>query len=189
MGTSVNKASPLTPSWSIPRAILGRSDIDINRQSQELWKAALSDRDGVLLNELAQPTIGQICMVANKKINPIDAVKEFDNIISRTGRASLVFDIAKRALVRSISNSTGSVGFASELFSEVVSYYASRDLPSFIGKHGRISSPIESIKLKRMLRENVKSYATSIKPRTDRKGWKDYVKKVTDRMVRGGIMK
>lgn len=183
MGTSINKSSPNTPNWSIPRAVLGRTDIDINRQSQEILKAALSDREGALFNELVQPTISSLYMAAKINMTPIDAINKFDGIVAKTGQANLVLDMAKRAFVRSVSNSSGSIGFASELFSEVVSYYASRDLPSYIGKPGRIAAPKDSIDFKKKLRESTKSFAMSIKPKPDLTGWKDYVKEVLNKMV------
>jgi hypothetical protein len=186
MGTSSNRPSPPTPNWSIPKAVLGRTDIDDSRQNQELWKAALADRGGALLKELSQPTIAHLCEVAGKIADPLAALSKYEHVVSESGKASLVLDMAKRAFIRSASNQSGSPGFASELFSEVISYYVSRDLPSFIGKEGRIASPMEAIKLKRSLRDKVKTQATAESLKTDLKGWKEYVKNFTDRIVRRG---
>lgn len=178
MGHSVNSRSPDTPNWSFPRAVLGKRDIDYARQVQEMWKAALSDRGGQLVAELSNPVIAGFCRAAAKFTNPVEASAIHDRTTSRERKASLVLDISKRALVRSVANRTGTRGFAAELFSEVTSYYASRDLPSFIGAEGRIGSPRDSIELKSKLRQTVKGVADSTPLTTTSKGWHKYVNEV-----------
>lgn len=187
MGTSSNKASPSTPNWRIPKAILGKADYDPRRQNQELWKAALADRSGSLRKELTDPTIAHLCNVVGAMKNPADAITKFESHVAKAGKANFILDMAKRAFIRSVAAKSGPDGFASELFSEVVSYYASRDLPSFIGEKGRISKPIDSIRLKRALRDITKAYALSVKVRTDQEGWREYIGTVIDQITRGGI--
>ena len=179
MGTSVNSRSPDTHNWSLSRAILGQREIDYARQVQEMWKAALADRGGRLVAELSNPIIAGFCRAAAKLTNPVEASAIHDRTTSRERNASLVLDISKRALVRSVANRTGARGFAAELFSEVTSYYASRDLPSYIGAEGRIGSPRDSIELKSKLRQAAKGVANSISLTTTSKGWHKYVNEVS----------
>ncbi len=182
----MNSRSPVTSNWRIPRAILGRSDVDHQRQAQELWKAGLADRDGKLASDLADPIISSICRVATRVSHPKEAYAAHEKLIAKEGKASLVLDMSKRALVRSVATKTGPQGFASELFSEVVSYLAARDLPSYIGIEGRISTPSESIVLKNELRKYARKAAMVVPVETSTSGWSKYVAKVTKILASGG---
>jgi hypothetical protein len=186
MGTSVNSRSPSTPNWRIPKAILGRSDVDHQRQAQELWKAGLEDRDGKLISDLADPVIANICREASRVAHPKEAYNVHEKLLAKEGKASLVLDMSKRALIRAVATKTGPQGFASELFSEVVSYLASRDLPSYIGVEGRISTPNESIALKNNLRKLAFKAAMAVPVETSSSGWRKYVSEVTKILVSGG---
>ncbi len=91
--------------------------------------------------------------------------------------------MSKRAFVRAVALKSGSSGFATELFNEVVSYYASRDLPSLIGTKNHILKPIDSIKLKRALRERTKLFASSTIVKADRTGWRKYIDEVITKII------
>lgn len=186
MGTSVNSRSPSTPNWRLSRAILGRSDVDHQRQAQELWRAGLADREGKLESDLADPIIANICRVASEVAHPKEAYNAHEELLAKEGRTSLVLDMSKRALIRAVASKTGTQGFASELFSEVVSYMASRDLPSYVGVKGRISTPSASIALKNDLRKYASKAAMAVPVETSSSGWSEYVSKVTKILASGG---
>lgn len=179
MGTSTNRPSPNTPVWRPAKAVLGRLDLDTERQSLELWRSALSDRAGRLSAELTDPLIARACEIAEARIPPVRAVQSFDEVLAQQYAAGLTLDMAKRALARASASESGSAGFASELFAETASYYASRDLPSFVGAPGRIQRTSDSIALKEELRNIARSAARTAAPvHPDPDGWRTYVAEV-----------
>ena len=133
------------------------------------------------------PIIANICRISTNFTKANDAYIAHEDLISTVGKTSLILDMSKRALMRSVATKTGSHGFASELFSEIVSYLASRDLPSYIGAKGRISTPNESIALKNKFRENARQAAKTVPIETSNSGWINYVKKVTKILVSSDI--
>ncbi|MDE0084721.1 MAG: hypothetical protein OXU23_03350 [Candidatus Poribacteria bacterium] len=179
MGTSTNQSSPNIPRWQPVQTILGNLDWEAERQSMEIWQAAFTDRDGQLIEDLADPLLASACELAEERISPAQAVQSFDNTLSRQYAAGLTLDMAKRALARASADESGSVGFAEELFAEATSYYASRDLPSFVGAPGRVQTTSDSIALKENLRNIARSAArTAASIATDPEGWRSYISKV-----------
>ena len=180
MGTSSNQSSPNTPSWNIAQAALGSLSLDPEQQSEELWQSALTDRDERLTEELADPLLASACAIAEERISPALAVQSFDNTLSQQYAAGLTFDMAKRALARASAAESGSLGFAEELFAEATSYYASRDLPSFIGAPGHVQTTSDSIALKDNLRTIAREAARTASSiiTTDPGGWRSYISEV-----------
>ena len=179
MGTSSNQPSPNTPGWRPAQASLGHLDLAVERQSMELWRAALTDRDGRLVEELADPLLASACEIAEQRISPDSAVQSFDNTLNQQYAAGLTLDMAKRALARSSAAESGAVGFAEELFAEATSYYASCDLPSFLGAPGRIQTTTDSIALKENLRNIAREAARTAAPiSTAPEGWRSYISEV-----------
>ena len=179
MGTSNNQSSPNTPHWQPAQAVLGDPNWPVERQSEELWRSALMDRDGRLTEELADPLLASACEIAEERLLPARAVQSFDNTLSEQYAAGLTFDMAKRALARASATGSGSVGFAEELFAEATSYYASRDLPSFVGAAGRIQTTTDSIALKENLRNIARETARTVAPiATNPQGWRNYISEV-----------
>ena len=181
MGTSSNPRSPNTPPWRPVRAVLGSSDWPAERQSSEIWSAASSDRGGQLWDELGKPIIAAACEIAGSTRAPLQATQSFDQLLEENDAYGLVTDITRRALARSVAAGTGQTGFASELFSETVSYYLSRDLPSYVGSRDGVGSTSEAIDLKKQIRSITRRIAldqpgASAEP----SAWKSYV----DRVIR-----
>lgn len=176
MGTSSNQSSPNTHRWQPAQASLGHLDWAVERQSMELWRAALADREGRLIEELADPLLASACGIAEERIPPARALQSFNDALSEQYAAGLTFDMAKRALARASAAESGSVGFAAELFAEATSYYASRDLPSFVGAPDRIQTTTDSINLKENLRNIAREAArTTGAISTDPEGWRNYI--------------
>jgi hypothetical protein len=185
MGTSVNHPSPKTPNWDLAKAMLGHENVPLERQNEELWKAALADPVASLPSELGSALLAQACELAGKSTSPSDAIKSFDEVVLSKHTASLTLDMGRRALARTVANNAGSTGFAMELFSEAVSYYAARDLPSYIGAQGRISSPGDAINLKEKLRAITQDTVKKVgQVKTDISGWKTYVDNVLNALQR-----
>ena len=64
MGTSSNQRSPDTPPWRLARAVVGSLAWNPDRQSAEIWRAAMGDREGRLVEELSTPLAARACELA-----------------------------------------------------------------------------------------------------------------------------
>ena len=183
MGTSKNIASPETPPWRPALAVLGRIDVPVERQAREIWRSASAERGHRLYHEFSSPALAFACRLAGKSNDVHAAWNDYDNYLSEAQRAGFAFDIGKRALARAISAKEGSQGFANELFAEATAYYASRDLPSFVGAAGRVQTPFQSIQLKTNLKAAARSVVTaSGELKTDPDGWAKYVQSVISKL-------
>ena len=185
MGTSSNQPSPKTPNWGLANAVLGKPSASPERQNQELWRAAIGDQGDALLDALGSPLLANACVLSTKSSSPSEAIGGFEQSLLDSHNAGLMLDLGKRALIRTVVAKKGASGFASELFAETVSYYASRDLPSFVGAKGRISTTSDAIELKNQLRDHARKIAKKFPVKTDPKGWKDYVSKVLAELQKG----
>jgi len=187
MGTSSNHPSPNIPIWRPAKAILGRSDWTAERQSNELWRAALADREGRLRADLSDPLLASASRLAEAGLDPSSAVRSFRESLNEAQAAGLTLDMGARALARAAAAKTGAQGFASELFAEAASYYVSRDLPSYIGETGRVGTTSDAIRFKdeirNIARETARAGGTV---RTDPEGWREYVSAVIGALQRGG---
>lgn len=162
MGTSTNQASPRTPSWGLVQAILGDPQVLVERQSQEIWRAAATDREGRLVADLGSSLLAVACGIASERTDPATAVGNFELFLLRERGFGLALDIAKRALARAAASGSGAPGFGAELFAEVISYYASRDLPGLVGS--RLPTTSSSIRLKEQLRGIARRAAAAVDP-------------------------
>ena len=133
MGTSKNVRSPDIPPWKPFLAVVGRPDIPVERQARELWRAAYADRGSRLEDDFSQNTLAVACELAATSRSVQVALREYDSANQREHRAGLGVEIGRRVLARAIARGTGAAGFAADFFADASSYYASRDLPSFIG--------------------------------------------------------
>jgi hypothetical protein len=177
MGTSKNVRSPDIPPWKPFLAVVGRPDIPAQRQVMELWRAAYADRGPRLEDDFSQKSLALACELAATRRNVQTALREYDAANQRERRAGLGIELGRRALARAVAGGTGAAGFAADFFGDASSYYASRDLPSFIGAAGRVQDTSSAIELKnsisRVTREQVSTIGT---PRTDADGWAAFVK-------------
>ncbi|MGI9074284.1 MAG: hypothetical protein ACR2JB_23890 [Bryobacteraceae bacterium] len=179
MGTSRNDPSPPIPPWKPALAVLGRTDVPAERQSLEIWRAVAADRGERLLRDLANPTLAEACSLIAKGRSVSDALDAYDEATLHIADVGLAVDLGRRALARAAVNSSGPSGFASELFAEAVSYYASRDLPSFVAAPGRIANSSAALDLKENLRKIARKTASQAgEPPLDRRGWHRYVSRV-----------
>src|SRR3989442_3472928 len=117
MGTSSNQASPDLPSWRLARAALARTDVAVERQLRELWRAALAERGHQLYADLTGPEVRGASAIAAAEESPESAMAAFDGIVRKHGRAGVTLDLCRRALGRAVAGGGGTPRFASELFS------------------------------------------------------------------------
>jgi hypothetical protein len=179
MGTSTNQSSPNIPTWRLATAILGRLEWPAERQSREIWRAATSDREGRLYGDLGDPLLVEACRIAESGPDPISASQYFHQRLNENHAAGLALEMAQRALVRAAATRSGASGFASELFAEAASYYVSRDLPSFVGQSGRVSTTSEAVHLKDQIRTVARETALRTGPvKADLDSWQGYVARV-----------
>lgn len=171
MGTSVNQASPDTPIWRLPKAVLGRPDVPPVRQLAELWESALADRKGRLNEEVADVIIGRVAVMAGEHDKVSQALAAFDAEVASSGRASVVLDVARRSLVRCVAADAGRVAFAADFFAELTGYYVSRDLPSFVARPDRVKSTTQAITLKNRIIETARKTVAQAVGRAPSDDW------------------
>jgi hypothetical protein len=177
MGTSKNVRSPDIPPWKPFLAVVGRPDIPIERQARELWRAAYADRGPRLEDDFSQNTLAIACGLAATSRDVQAALRDYDAANQRERRAGLGVEIGRRALARAIARRTGVAGFAVDFFADACSYYASRDIPSFVGAAGRVQNTSSAIELKNAIAEVTREQVAKIGvPRADAEGWASFVK-------------
>jgi hypothetical protein len=180
MGTSSNQRSPDRPTWRLPQALIGRQDVALEHQSAELWRAASSDPQTNIVDRLSDPILARTCSLADTPSSPAAAMAAFDGLLQQSHAAGFILDLSRRALVRSVAAGSGSAGFVKELFAEVVGYYASRDLPSYVGKSQRIGTSSELIALKRGLQDHVRTVVAAEQlPDITNRTWRALVGRIT----------
>ena len=176
MGTSRNDRSPDTPPWRVALAVLGRSDVPIERQSREIWMAAHADRGDKLIRDLSHPALAKACKAVESNLPLSRALQNYQESMQYEEASGFVLEMGKRALIRSVSSSKTATEFVGELFAETVSYYASRDLPSYVGSSGRVQTMNQSIALKEQLREVARQAVRSAgSPGFSPKDWYKYI--------------
>ena len=156
MGTSRNDRSPGTPPWKLVQAVLGHLKVPAERQNLELWRAAYKEAGAVLQTELSSSAIGHACELVNRQAPASEAVASYNRFLREHGDTGFFLDLARRALVRSVASRATAGQFMGEVFAEVVSYFASRDLPSYVGAADRIGNPQAAVSLERTFRDITK---------------------------------
>ncbi len=90
--------------------------------------------------------------------------------------------MGRRALARAVASAGGRAAFCAELFAEAAGYYVSRDLPSYLGGTGRVSTAADAIAVKEsfraIARDAARTAAGGESPPTDAQGWRAYVERV-----------
>lgn len=179
MGTSRNDPSPNIPAWRPAKAALGRRDLSPERQAKLLWQAANAHRGPELAESFAAPVFATACAIAARGASVREALQGFDAAAAQGRAAGPVIDMGRRALARVAAQGGGAAGFASELFAEAVGYYASRDLPSYVGAAQRVQTAAEAIALKGEIRRATIEVVSRVgSPPTDSGAWRGYVSDV-----------
>jgi len=181
MGTSRNDRSPDIPPWRMALAVLGRSDVPIERQSREIWMAAHADRGDKLIRDLSHPALAMACKAIESHLPLARTLQNYQESMQYEEASGFALEMGKRALIRSVSASKTATEFVGELFAETVSYYASRDLPSYVGSSGRVQTMSQSIALKEQLRDVARQAVRSAgSPSFSSEGWSKYINRIVD---------
>jgi len=179
VGTSRNDASPRTPPWRIALAVVGTPDVDPARQGLEIWRAVAADRGEKLVSDFASTSLAEACRYVAEGLPVHDALARYDRSTLHESEAGLALEMGRRALARCAAQRTDAATFVGELFAEAVSYYASRDLPSFVAAEGRVANTSRAIELKDKLRQATKEQVKALgSPQLTPKGWKSHVTRV-----------
>src|SRR4029077_2218838 len=118
-----------------------------------------------------------------------EALERLNRATRYESNAGLAIDMGRRALARTAAAKGDAASFVGELFAEAVSYYISRDLPSYVAARGRIPNTSETIRLKEALRESTKRQVTSIgAPRHTPREWRRYISQVLKSLQGGGVV-
>jgi hypothetical protein len=176
MGTSKNVASPDTPPWKMALAVLGRPDVPVPRQNREIWRSVQAERGPEAADDFSQPVLATACRLASESSDVQVSLHIYEEHLASQNKSGFAVEIAKRALARAVHSQQGAEGFARELFAEATSYYASRDLPSFVGSRGRVNTTSAAMALKASLKETTRTIVRSAgTPAVDPEGWATYV--------------
>jgi hypothetical protein len=183
MGTSKNVASPDTPPWKFALAVLGRPAVPLELQNREIWRSVEAERGPRVIDDFSHPALAAACRLASGSSNVQTALHAYDEQLVVQNKSGFAVEIGRRALARAVLSNQGSEGFARELFAEATSYYASRDLPSFVGSKGRVETTSASIALKANLKEITRTIVESAgAPSLDPEGWTRFVSNVVRRL-------
>jgi hypothetical protein len=179
MGTSSSRRSPNKPYWRPVRVTVGDLDQSPERQSREIWRAATADETERLHASVSHAVLASACEIADAESNPSNAVSYFNRALAEQFESGPAFDLARRALARAVAEGGGSPKFAQEVFAELASYYASRDLPSVVATEGKVRTTSAAIELKEALRRIARAAVTETgDPRPEPDGWRQYVTEV-----------
>jgi hypothetical protein len=187
MGTSRNDRSPQTPPWKMALAVLGTPDVPVSRQNTEIWRAVAADRGEKLIRDFSNTFLANACRWVVQGLPVNEAVRRYNASTRHESGAGLTIEMGRRALARCAARKTDAVTFVAELFAEAVSYYASRDLPSYVAASGRVSNTSETIKLKESLRETTRRQVKGLgEPRLGARRWRGYISEVLKALQGGG---
>jgi hypothetical protein len=159
-------------------AVVGTSDVGADRQSVEIWKAVAADRGDKLFRDFANPALAAACGYVVEGLPVNDALARFDRSTLHESSSGLALEMGRRALARCTAKRADATSFVGELFAEAVSYYASRDLPSFVAAEGRVANTSDAIRLKDSLRQATRDQIRTLgTPRLSTKEWRSYISK------------
>src|ERR1700682_604828 len=140
MGTSRNDRSLDISIWKPALAAIGNPHVAAERQNLEIWRAAYAERGSLLEREIGSPLLASACRFISQELPLQTALARFDETARETRGSSFVLDLSRRAFIRGSSRKEEVQAFVGETFAELVTYYASRDLSSYIGAEGRLSN-------------------------------------------------
>lgn len=164
-------------------AVVGAPDVSPARQSLEIWRAVAADRGESLLRDFSNPALAEACRHVAQGLPVRDAIAQFDRSTLREGAAGLALEMGRRALARCTAQGTDAASFVGELFAEAVSYYSSRDLPSFVGAAGRVPTTSAAIRLKDNLRQTTKEQIRALgPPELTPAGWRRHITRVLKKL-------
>jgi hypothetical protein len=184
MGTSKDERSPHTPPWRPALAVLGKPDVSPERQLIEIWRSAYGDRGQRLIDDFSSPAIAEACRLVAERVPLNEALNRFDESNARENRGGLAIELGRRALARCAAISARPSDFVQQLFAEATSYYASRDLPSFVAQEGRVRNNSEVIALKQALQTGAKRTVERFgEPPLDQASWSALVKRTVNALT------
>lgn len=133
MGTSMSHPSLPTLSWRSVNASYDDSRIPPERVAREIWRAAKQTPDADVFGGLTSQAVYSAFVIAQTATEPLEAHRRCNAMISESKSASLLMEVAKRAVVQSVGKKDQASEFVSNLFREATNYFVSRDLPGHLG--------------------------------------------------------
>jgi hypothetical protein len=132
-----------------------------------------------MLRDFSDPALAQACEIAARGLTPQEAVSRFNDVTKYVSEAGLTVDMGRRAIARCAAEHGDAKQFMAEFFAEATSYYASRDLPSYVAAPGRIAGSTDSIRLKESLRQATRQQVESVgQPRLAPRQWSQYIREI-----------
>lgn len=183
MGTSSNIPSPRVPRWSAVLAAIGNEAVPPERQSREIWSAARQEWGDALVEAVS--ALGPaLASIASEAGSPGKALSQLDDRTAEGKLVGIAVDLAPAALARCVANGTRAPQVVAELFAEIADYYASRDLPSVVGRADRVQTPAAALVLKDRLKDVARKAVKDeggLPVTADR--WSEFVRRIVDHLA------
>ena len=154
MGTSVNQRSPNTPPWILAQDVYTDPNMPIEAALREIWRAASNETETNLMSFLVKPEVHEFAELAISVSSHAEAFHETSRLISDKKVASLVADIARRAVIQSAGVENPREQFFQRLFAEATNYLVSRDLPGYIRPGGKIQNVTDARRFTQAMMDN-----------------------------------
>jgi hypothetical protein len=186
VGTSVNQRSPDTPPWILAQDAYTDASMPVNQALREVWRAASNETETNLMSFLVQPELTAFADLAARISTPSEAFQETSRFISDQKVASLVADIARRAVIQSAGVENPRQQFLQRLFAEATNYLVSRDLPGHIRPGGKIETVSDARRFTQAMMDTTADAVrrTPEPPVIARDTWPTYVRSVVQTIRR-----
>jgi len=185
MGTSTCHRSPSTSlPWRFANVGYQNPGVTNDQLVRDIFIAVKATNGEEYVNSYSLPSIYSFVKMANTIKDPKDIEINADNEIVKNKDASIYVDIAKRALVKTITKKEKGENYISNLFAETAEYLVSRDVSGYLGSE-KIKKVKDIIKLKQQVRNIVikesKKVKTKIKSERD---LRTHVHKIINNLIK-----
>jgi hypothetical protein len=182
----VNQRSPDTPPWILAQDAYTDPNMPINQALREVWRAASNATETNLMSFLAQPEVRSFADLAERVSSPSEAFQVSSHFIADQKLASLVADIARRAVIQSAGAENPRQQFVQRLFAEATNYLVSRDLPGHIRPGGKIQNVADARRFTQQMMDTAADAVrrTPAPPTFEVKTWPTYVRSVVQTIRR-----
>jgi hypothetical protein len=190
MGTSVSQRSPQTPNWQAVGVAYESPAIPVERITQELWRASISQPIGDMRELLSAPLIAACANTVVHAGSAREAVGALRRQASLSGQATIGVDLAQRAAATCYQETGPRLqSFVERLFYETTNYLVSRDLPGHIGEKSRLRNVSTAANMKAEICNRVGETVRSLRCPSEVVGspaaWRAYVDTVVKQLAGG----
>lgn len=175
MGTSTNQHSPITPNWNRVTACYKDAEIPELNVINQIWRAAEA-QEKPISDFIKSEAIFKCYETVSEISHHYEANNIFQNYILENSNNSIVVEFAKRAIIPAYGGTSPSLEWSGHFFTELTSYFISRDAPGFVNKNYKNKTVKDLIKYKERIKTHIRHLIMSderdINSLTD---WKQFV--------------